>query len=705
MFRYIVVLAIFFCLFNSCLCGGQVDSKLLESYPSGRANTNYRDGGHVFHGETTAATTWYLAEGYTGSYQGGEYETWISIMNPSSTNTATVTATFMTGDASSSTMITVEPKRRGTISVDSFVPAASVATKIESNVPVIAERPMYWSAGGVDKAGGSCSVGVTAAAKTWYLAEGYTGGTYETWVSVMNPSFTDTANVTATFMKSDSTTVQTTLIVDAGRRGTISIDAYIPSDSVSTQITSNVPVIAERPIYWSARGIEKAGGHVSVGVTAPANTWYLAEGTVGGEHNFDTWITVQNPNSNEANITLTFMKTDSGSVTYSTTVSGTQRITILANDYVSNDSSFSTLIESTNGVGIIVERPMYWDAVDSNTGQELQALLDRSIVDTGTTGAALFIFTPSIQWIGSSGYANSEARTAMNTTDMLRLASMTKTFVSVIVQKLCEEGKMDLDDKIQQYLSSAIVGRIPYGPEITVRQLLNMTSGIYNYTESDLFNDAIDENPYRSPWTAEQVLEYVYSEEASFAPGADWEYSNTNYVLLDMIVKAVSNTSLASEMRRIIHNPLGLKNTFMEIQEPRDGGFGGLIVQGYETDGENVTEIQDGLGMGDGGLISNVEDIAKFLQGLFVDKSLLDSASLDQMVSFHVTEDYGLGLERVRTKYGEAWGHSGGSSGFEGDMLYIPSRGTFFILLSNTVETEICETVFERVMELLFHSN
>ena len=369
-------------------------------------------------------------------------------------------------------------------------------------------------------------------------------------------------------------------------------------------------------------------------------------------------------------------------------------------------AAYFVAVQAYDSVGSSVYSNIEYFAIDSSLlNQQLQNILDTAVVETGATGAVLSVKSPSFQWTGSSGFSNRETKTAMVPTDMLRLASMTKSFVSVVVQKLSEEGKFDLDDKIQQYLPAVIVDRISHGSEVTIRQLLNMTSGIYSYTEIDNYNDEVERNPYRSPWTPEEILEYVYPKKAVFSPGEGWEYSNTNYILFDMLVKEVSGTSLASEMRRIIHNPLGLSNTFMEIQEPRDGGFGGLIVRGYEKDGEDVTEIQDALGLGDGGLISDAEGVVKFLQGLFVDKVLLSATSLNQMRIFNSIEDYGLGLERRKTKFGEAWGHSGGSSGFEGDMLYFPESEVIFVFLTNTMDTNVCEKVFQRSMELLLFTN
>ena len=116
----------------------------------------------------------------------------------------------------------------------------------------------------------------------------------------------------------------------------------------------------------------------------------------------------------------------------------------------------------------------------------LQTCLDEAVKETKVNGAVLLIKTPSFQWIGSSGYTDSKKTTVLKPSDKLRIASMTKTFVSVVVLKLAEEGKLNLDTNIKFYLPEPIISRIPYGYKITIRQLLNMTSGIRSYTEGVL---------------------------------------------------------------------------------------------------------------------------------------------------------------------------------------------------------------------------
>ena len=335
--------------------------------------------------------------------------------------------------------------------------------------------------------------------------------------------------------------------------------------------------------------------------------------------------------------------------------------------------------------------------------EQFQNALRKTIKETKCKGVVALVRTPGFYWTGAagdSGYGTLQSK------DMLRLASMTKTFVSVVILKLCEEGKLKLDDKISKYIPKRAVQNIPNASIITIRQLLNMTSGIISYTELDDYNDVVEDKPYRAPWTPEDILEYVYlANKADFAPGKGWNYSNTNYVLLEMIVEKVSGDSLAGEMRRIIFAPQGLKSIFMEIKESRKGGFGGLKVKGYDEDGKDITKIQDGLGLADGGLISNADDVAEFLSALFIERELLNEFSMKQMMEFYPKEDYGLGLELRRTDYGDAYGHSGGSFGFESDMLYFPDRNIIFVVLTNQEDKDVGDIVFQRIMNLLLNKN
>ena len=310
---------------------------------------------HCSIGANSPATTWFLAEGATLN----DFSEWVCIQNPNNT-AADVTVTFMKGDGSTVVSnIEVGATSRYTINVNTVVPNEEVSTKVESTngVGVIVERAMYRTSGGIDWVAAHASIGATSTSETWYLAEGATLNGFDEWVCIQNPN-NSAADVTVTFMKSDGTTEILNIEIGATSRYTIHVNDYVPNESVSTKVesTNGVGVIAERAMYRTTGGIEWACAHASIGATDTATTWYLAEGATLND--FSEWVCIQNPNNTAADVTVTFMKSDGSTVEVNIEVSATSRYTINVNDYVPNES-VSTEVESTNNVGVIVERAMY----------------------------------------------------------------------------------------------------------------------------------------------------------------------------------------------------------------------------------------------------------------------------------------------------------------------------------------------------------
>ena len=314
---------------------------------------------HCSIGVNEPATTWYLAEGATLN----GIDQWVTIQNPSE-STAQVTVSFMktTGEVVTE-VVEIVPTSRYTIHVNDIVPEEELSTLVEATngVGIIVERAMYRSSGGVDWVCAHDSIGVTEPATTWYLAEGATLNDIDEWVTIQNPS-NSTALVTVTFMKPTGETVEDYLEILPTSRYTVYVNDYVPEDSVSTKVetTNGVGIIVERAMYRDCAGIEWASAHCSVGVTSPATTWYLAEGATLND--IDEWITIQNPSTETAQVTATFMKATGETVEHNIEVLPTSRYTIYVNDIVPNES-VSAKVEATNDIGIIVERAMYRTSV------------------------------------------------------------------------------------------------------------------------------------------------------------------------------------------------------------------------------------------------------------------------------------------------------------------------------------------------------
>ena len=197
---------------------------------------------------------------------------------------------------------------------------------------------------------------LAAGQTTWYLAEGCTSGDFSTWILIQNPN-TNTSAVTITFMDQDSNTQQLSEVIPGNSRSSYNVNNYLPNKDVSTKITSDVGVIAERAMYWSAGGEAMAGGHCSIGSSTTATTWYLAEGCTSGD--FSTWVLIQNPGETTASCTITFMNDTGKTHELTDTIPPNSRRSYDVNNYMAN-SNVSTRIVSSDSVGIIAERSMYW---------------------------------------------------------------------------------------------------------------------------------------------------------------------------------------------------------------------------------------------------------------------------------------------------------------------------------------------------------
>ncbi len=278
------------------------------------------------------ATAWYFAEGYTG----GDFDTWILIQNPNQVETVATVRLFTPECELDPLMVPLGSETRTTVYLNA-VPGLTEGKEVAAQVSVeangiIAERAMYFSYGG-SRAGGHSSIGATNPDYSWYLPEGYTGGEFDTYVLLMNPTDTDAVGVWLKLLKpQDGRYYPFKVDVPAGRRVTVKLDdlvwtegsdnyisaSYTPPSQpqqvrfddtdVSTMVFSSVPLVAERAMYFEYYG--RAGGSSSIGATYAAPRWYLPEGYTGGQ--FDTWVMAMNPNSFPVDITYTFYSNQPG---------------------------------------------------------------------------------------------------------------------------------------------------------------------------------------------------------------------------------------------------------------------------------------------------------------------------------------------------------------------------------------------------------
>ena len=319
-------------------------------------------GGHGSSAASTPATTAYFAEGST---QEG-FKTFIVFSN-SNFEPAYLDFTFYREDNPNvNKSYTVPAQSRFTLDLSTDVPNEnSIATMVESSLPVVGERAMYWEVAGVPYGGGSCSNAITTPETTWYLAEGSTQIGFETWVLVQNPN-DSSIGVQCTFMKQGGDNEVLDITLPPNSRRTLDLRSIVPNtDSVATKVIATLPVIVERAMYWTSGGFSRAGGHACAGQSETGTMLLFAEGSTGDS--FDEWIVIQNPSSSEAVLKITFMGPEVTDYFVDANVSAGSRYTIHVDDLYALDSvDVSTKIESLNGVGIIAERAMYWSADDQD---------------------------------------------------------------------------------------------------------------------------------------------------------------------------------------------------------------------------------------------------------------------------------------------------------------------------------------------------
>jgi len=283
--------------------------------------------------------SWYFADGNTTP----GFETWIVLQNPLP-EPAFAQITFMTQDGPvANQTVMIPPNGRRSVHVNEIVPNALVATRVEAETSVFAERTVYF---GHDAIGG---IGTRSGARSWYLAEGSTQPPFDTWVLLLNPNEEETT-AHLTFMLENGGTVELDQPLPPLSRVSVDTNDVVRSAGFATEVRAELPIVVERAMYFG-----NGGGHGTIGVKTPGRTWFLAEGD--SRPGFDTWILLQNPNTDAvANVAVTFIKDDGTTQVAYYALDPRARLSLFA-DMVVPDATFGARIDSDQQ--IIVERSFY----------------------------------------------------------------------------------------------------------------------------------------------------------------------------------------------------------------------------------------------------------------------------------------------------------------------------------------------------------
>jgi len=353
------------------------------------------------------------------------------------------------------------------------------------------------------------------------------------------------------------------------------------------------------------------------------------------------------------------------------------------------------------------------DSSEHNPGNsKYQTLLD-DITSAGVPGIMLSVYSPEDgEWLGASGLADIAGKVELKPCNITRTGSTVKTFTAVTILMLAEEGRISLDDKIEKYLPGDILDKLSNSRQSTIRQLLNHSSGIYNYIRNLKFQTA-SVNDLTRVWHPNDLLEYAYNKPAMFKCGEDVDYSNTNYVLLGMIIEKITGAPFYQAFRTRIFEPLHLESTQFAAEDPVPEN----IIRGYIDFYSKLQLMESTHYSGwdyytaDGGLISNVHDLSVFMRALF-NGELISEKSLQEMLTWRLPKNpdpafyplsYGLGIFKIDTPYGIAYHHSGDAIGYFATMIYFEDSNTTLVWAANGNYGKIDELISSKsAMEKIF---
>ena len=316
-----------------------------------------------------------------------------------------------------------------------------------------------------------------------------------------------------------------------------------------------------------------------------------------------------------------------------------------------------------------------WEA----TAAKLDRVIQQTATDAGVPGVIVGVWKPGQpRYVRAFGVADKKDCAPMRTDLNMRIGSETKTFTVTALLQLVDRGKVGLDDPI-----SAYVDGVPDGEHITLRQLANMRSGLFAYTKDEGFQHLLATEPHRQ-WTPSELLRIAFEHPNQFPPGTQFDYSNTNTVLLGLVVEKVTHRPLRNAIRNLITRPSGLEHTFLpkaaEFPRPHAHGYTDQTPDGTVAD---ATDFNPSWGWAAGAMISNLDDMRSWAKnvatgGLLTPRT--QAERLDALPTGAPGDAYGLGID-----INHGWiGHAGSLPGYQSLTVYLPAQKATMVILLNT---------------------
>ncbi len=329
--------------------------------------------------------------------------------------------------------------------------------------------------------------------------------------------------------------------------------------------------------------------------------------------------------------------------------------------------------------------------VNSCVGQsletELAPLVKETFEDLKVPGAIIGVWMGNeTPWIAAMGIADLVTGQPIMTDDKMRIGSITKTFTGTVLLQLAGEGKISLQDRLAKFFPD-----YPNGQNITIEEVGDMRSGLYNYSDDSVFVKEFMKN-MNTPYTPQELIAVSLKHEPYFPPDSGFHYSNTNFILLGLIIEKITGNSVQTEIKNRILDPLGMTETVFAVNSdfsaPHAHGY--IYMDSTASAPVDVTNLDPSWGWTAGAIISTLGDLQRYAKpmatGQLISKTLqaerLKWKTIDKLTS-GVWANKPLGYGFAIADFDGAHGHNGGIPGFNSFMGYIPEKDATIIVLVN----------------------
>jgi D-alanyl-D-alanine carboxypeptidase len=304
------------------------------------------------------------------------------------------------------------------------------------------------------------------------------------------------------------------------------------------------------------------------------------------------------------------------------------------------------------------------DPIGRESIARVEALADEAIA-AGIPGVSIAVIVDEQTVTITRGVASRETAELLSPEHRARMASIAKSVVSSVVLQLVDEGALSLDDTVDTWLP----GVLPANGDATIEQLLRLVSGIYDFGSDPRLMAPYVEGDFEHTWRPEQLVALAAEHPANFRPGERFEYSNTNYTLLALIIEKITGDSLANVVRARVTDPLALPSSTMETTSHLEAPYADGYLVGLAAQPVNVTRISASSVFGNGNLVSTPLDVARFYRAL-ARGDLVSKAQLPGMFTVDPQgpeSRYAMGLWRLNDFYpcGSFIGHDGNTPGYD----------------------------------------